>query len=492
MEMMESSQPPEQTIRLSGYDAMFVLSEHHEPQHTLKIAVFDEASSKSLQFARISEALTRALAVVPQMRWRAESVPFGLNRPVWIVDPDFDVGNHLRHARLPRPGTKTQLCHMIGDISAEPIPPDQPPWQFWFLEGFEGTKLVGVLKLSHAMADGGTCAELLDMLSRPEPGPLPVPAPVPRPIAPASRGAALREGVRDLWHELRREVPRMVRTTRLANSNAGRPPLRRPPRFGTPKVPWRGPLTPGRTFSWVSLSLGDVKEIAKVVSGTVNDVVLAVVAGAVRECLADAGMSTDRPVVANTVAKNRKEGDIRLWGNAVTVRSFELPTHLADPLERLREAHLQSASVKARVASRPVQVVDWVNLVPPILMGPVLRLLRVPAQISGGVVVSNVKGPKEKRYIGKLGIENFISCGHMKDAAGINVTVWSYDKLLNFAVCGCSTTLPDAEVLTQRIQSSFDELRAAAGASWNLAGNGPDWPKPARLKSTAAEGIHHV
>jgi hypothetical protein len=258
------------------------------------------------------------------------------------------------------------------------------------------------------------------------------------------------------------------------------------------KVPWRGPLTAGRTFSWVSLSLGDVKEIAKVVSGTVNDVVLAVVAGAVRECLAEAGMSTDRRVMANTVAKNRKEGDARLWGNAVTVRSFELPTHLADPLERLREAHVQSASVKARVAGRPVQVVDWVNLVPPILMRPVLRLLRVPAQIAGGVIVSNVKGPTEKRYIGKMGIENFISCGHLKDAAGINVTVWSYDKKLNFAVYGCSRTLPDPELLTRWIQSSFDELRAAAGASRNLASHGTDGLKSAPLSPTAAKGIHHV
>ncbi len=112
------------------------------------------------------------------MKWRVQPVPLGLNRPVWVVDCEFDVRNHLRHARLPHPGTKTQLCHMIGELAAERIPPDRPPWQLWFLEGFQGTKVVGVLKLNHAMADGGTCAELLDVLSRPEPNAPPVGLPL--------------------------------------------------------------------------------------------------------------------------------------------------------------------------------------------------------------------------------------------------------------------------------------------------------------------------
>ena len=156
---MGSNQQPDTTIRLSGSDTTFILDEPIEPQHTLKIAVFDKASSKDFQFERICEALAGAVAVLPQMHWRVQSVPLGLNRPVWITDPAFDVRNHLRHARLPEPGTKTQLCRMIGEVATEPIPPGRPPWELWFLEGFEGSKVVGVLKINHAMADGGTFAE---------------------------------------------------------------------------------------------------------------------------------------------------------------------------------------------------------------------------------------------------------------------------------------------------------------------------------------------
>jgi WS/DGAT/MGAT family acyltransferase len=492
---MGSNQPPDATIRLSASDTTFILDDPVEPQHTLKIAVFDEASSKDFQFERISEALAGAVAVLPQMQWRVQFVPLGLNRPVWITDPAFDVRNHLRHARLPEPGNKTQLCHMIGEVATEPIPPGRPPWELWFLEGFEGSKVVGVLKMNHAMADGGTFAELLDLMSRPEPGAPHIAPPVPRPVAALSRGDALRDGTRELWHELRRELPRRMRAMRQAHAKARKsgPVTRLPSRLGGPKLPWRGPLTPPRSFAWVSLPLGEVKEIAKVSSGTVNDVVFAIVAGAVRECLAEQGMLTDRPVIANTAAKNRKEGDTRLWGTAVTSRPFELPTHLTDPLERLRAAHVQNAAVKAAVAARPVQMEDWFDFAPPILLRPMLRLARLVGQrISGGVIVSNVKGPREKRYIGGMGVENFISCGLLKYAAGVNVTVWSYDKMLNFAVYGCSRTLPDAEVLTQRIESAFDELRAAIAASRNLADKGTGPPKHVQVAPSAAEGKHHV
>jgi len=492
---MASGRTSDAALRLSGSDTTFVIDAPTEPQHTLKIAVFDEASSKELQFERTTEALAGAVTVLPQMQWRVQSVPLGLNRPVWITDPAFDVRNHLRHARLPEPGTKTQLCHMIGEVATDPIAPGRPPWELWFLEGFEGTKVVAVLKMNHAMADGGTFAELLDLLTSPEPGVAPTAPPIPRPVTALSRGDALRDGARELWQEYRRELPRRLRAIRQARKKARKstPAIGLPSVLGAPKVPWRGPLTPGRSFSWVSVPLDEVKQIEKVISGTANDVVFAIVAGAVRECLAEQGMLTGRPALAETAAKNRQEGDTHLWGTAVTTRPFALPTHLADPMERLRAAHVQNAAVKADVAARAVQMEDWFDFVPPFLFGPMLKLTRFAAQkVGGGVIVSNVKGPNEKRYIGGMGIENFISCGHLKFAAGVNITVWSYNKMLNFAVYGCSRTLPDAEWLTRRIQSSFEELRAATGVSRNLASDGPGGPEAAPTAPTATAWKQHV
>lgn len=243
------NQQPLATIRLSGSDATFILDEPFEPQHTLKIAIFDEQSSKAFRFERVGEALDRAVDVLPQMRWKPQFVPLGLGHPVWITDPAYDVRNHLRRERLPDPGTKSQLCTRVGELASEPVPAGQPPWELWFLEGFEGNKVVAVLKMNHAIADGGTFADLLELMTRPEPDSPPIVPSIPRAPAPATNGAALRAGTRDLLWAVRHELPPRTRAvfrayTRNKKSIAQRPPSR----FGAPTLPWRGPLTPSRSF----------------------------------------------------------------------------------------------------------------------------------------------------------------------------------------------------------------------------------------------------
>ena len=153
-------------------------------------------------------------------------------------------------------------------------------------------------------------------------------------------------------------------------------------------------------------------------------------------------------------------------GTTATSRTVALPTHIADPLERLRESQAQTKAVRVSVDSRPVQREEWFDLAPAVMLRPMLRFSRLIAQrVNGGVIVSNVTGPAEKRYIGPLGVENFISCGHLKYIAGVNITAWSYAGLLNFAVYGCSRTMHDAEEFTSRLEASFTELRAAVGVS---------------------------
>jgi len=460
---MGVDRPPETTIRLSGSDATFVLDEAIEPQHTLKIAVFDEQSSLTFDFDRVADALDRAVEILPQMQWRVQFVPLGLGHPVWVPDPGYHARNHLRRAGLPEPGGKPELCKKIAEVASQPVPAGRPPWELWFLEGFEGHRVVAVLKMNHALADGGTFADLLDLVTRPAPDMPPIAPAIPRAATPTSRRAALREGTHDLLQAVRHELPRRTRAVLRAYIRDKKKIAQRPPsRFGAPPVPWRGPLTPERSFSWVSVPLDEVKQIARVIPGTVNDVVLAIVAGVVRQYLVEEGMLTERPVIANTAVRTRKASDTRLWGTAVTALPFELPTHLSDPLARLHAAHAQTAMVKAEVATRPVHMEDWFDFSPPAMLRPALRLTRLAAhRVNGAVIISNVKGPREKRYIGGIGIENFLSCGHLKYAAGVNTTVWSYDKLLNFTVYGCSRTLPDAELFTQRILSAFDELRSA-------------------------------
>jgi WS/DGAT/MGAT family acyltransferase len=453
------------TFALSGSDTTFFLDEPVEPQHTLKVAVFDEESSRTFDFDRAVDALTGAVDVLPQMQWRPRPMPLGLGRPVWVTDPGFDIRNHVYRTRIPEPGTKAQLCRKISEVTSEPVPPNRPPWELWFIEGYQGNKVVAALKMNHALADGGRLVELLDLLSRPARGARPSTVPVPHAPEALTGVDALLAGAAELADQVRHAVPRRLRTMWVARGGG---PAPRPPSLvrEQPKLPWRGPLTPGRSFSWVSVPLDDVKAIAHAVSGTVNAVVFATAAGAIRDYLLAEGMATDRPVVGNAAAKVRGDGDGRLWGTSATNRTFALPTHLADPLARLREAQVQTKAVRASVDSRPVQREEWFDLAPAVLLRPMLRFARLMGhRVNGAVIVSNVMGPHEKRYIGPMGIENFISCGHLKYVAGLNITVWSYDTMLNFAVYGCSRTLHDAEQFTQRLQTAFDELRNATGVS---------------------------
>jgi diacylglycerol O-acyltransferase / wax synthase len=286
---LTSHRPSDATFRLSGSDTTFFLDEPVEPQHTLKVAVFDEASSRTFDFNRVVEAIAGAVEVLPQMQWRPQPVPFGLGRPTWVTDPGFDIRNHVRRARLPRPGTKAQLCHKISEATSDPIPPGRPPWELWFIEGYEGSKIVAALKMNHALADGGRLVELLDLLSHPDPGAPPGAVPVPRAPDAAEGADALRSGIAELVHQFRHALPRRVHAMWQARGSASAP--RSPSMLrDQPKLPWRGPLTPGRSFSWVSVPLDEVKAMAHAVSGTVNAVVFAIAAGAIREYLVVEGV----------------------------------------------------------------------------------------------------------------------------------------------------------------------------------------------------------
>lgn len=150
--------------------------------------MFDEASSAEFDFDRAVQALAGAIDVLPQMQWRPHPVPFGLGRPAWVADPGFDIRNHIHRTRVPQPGTKAQLCRTISEVTSEPVPPGLPPWELWFIEGYQGGKVVAALKMNHALADGGRLVELLDLLTRPDPGAAPsaVPVPHPRRRSPAS------------------------------------------------------------------------------------------------------------------------------------------------------------------------------------------------------------------------------------------------------------------------------------------------------------------
>jgi diacylglycerol O-acyltransferase len=319
-----------------------------------------------------------------------------------------------------------------------------------------------VIKVSHALADGGATAELLrlglDAGWSIEPA-----EPVP------GRLALVRDGLVDALHDLFVGVPQLLRRS----LEVRRRRRREPSATGTihtlsaPEVPINVPLTPERSFYYETVPLRDAREVRSAFGVSVNDVVWATVAGGLRRYLRDRGVLPNEPLVSAMVASARKPEEEAFWGNRVTFFMTSMPTDVEDPAERIRRSHEACAAVKREAAlARGAQLEDWYALFPPFLV----KLLGVFERVAmtrfgvlpSNVIVSNVRGP-EHALEGELGrISNFVSVGHLKNVLGLNITVWSYAEHLNFALYACPAAVPDIESVGRCLQASFRELHEAA------------------------------
>jgi diacylglycerol O-acyltransferase / wax synthase len=466
--------------RMSGQDAQFIYDERpEEPQHTLKISFLGERASAAWSFESARRDLAQRLATLEPLQWRALRVPFDLNHPVWVADPDIDLDWHLRRAAVRVPGGRDELCEAISQILSTPLDPTRPLWELWWLEGFEGG-VVAVLKMSHALADGAASKRLLELLHTPEPGSAPTAIDTDRALP--TRWQLVRDALRDLWRTLVDRLPSLARATRNArarvaaaresDSIAAEPS---PDSLGGPSHPLCGPLSRRRAFHYFTVPTAAAQEVRRVLGGTVNDVVVAAVAGGVRRWLLEHGALPGLPTRGYMPASLRSADEALLWGNRVTSRPLDLPTQIADPIARLRAVQHETARAKEELRLREgAHLDDWIRWLPPIA-GKVLSAfmrsyVRWAPALPGTVTISNVRGPSEA-LTGPWGVvENFVSVGHMKFQAGLNTTVWSYAQNLNFGFYACARALPDLPRLSAHVADAFEELvKASSRASARAA-----------------------
>ncbi len=461
--------------RLSGYDAAFIYDERpNEPQHTLKISIWGREASAHYTFENSKRLLRARLGVLPPLRWRALRVPFDLHHPVWVDDPDLDLDYHVRRLAIPAPADRRALCDVISELASQPLDPKRPLWELWLLEGYEGDKVVAVLKLSHALADGSQSRRLIEQLYSEQPlDPAELdarPAETAREALP-SRAQLVRDALRDRVRDLAVEGPRQLRASWAARRRLRAAKLRPsdPSLFQLQRTrtPFCGPLSRRRAFHFTSVSLAEAKEIRKTFGCTINDVVLATAAGAIRRYLHSRRALPGLPILALMPASLADDGARERWGNRITYRSLALPTHVADPVARLRAVSQATTRIKADLAARAgANLEDWLRWLPPsapkTLSRTMRALVRLCPKSSAGVTVSNVPGPRHTLYTLGGPVENFISVGHMKYAAGLNMTVWSYADQLNVGLYTCGEAFPDLWRVADCVNESFEELRKAA------------------------------
>jgi WS/DGAT/MGAT family acyltransferase len=471
--------------QLTGLDASFLaLETANSTGHVGGLSVLDpRGAPEPLTLARLTDLVAERLPLVPVLRRRLLNVPLGIDQPYWIDDPDFDIEYHIRELALPRPGSDAQLTEQAARLHARPLDRSRPLWEIYLITGLARRRVALYTKIHHAAIDGVSGAELLTALLDLTPDGRVLPAAEPfRPPGPPNRArlAAL-AAARLAW--------RPVRTARLANDLVRVLPTLAPalsPLVGgmlglgrgdggvirtapgrAPATPFNQPITPHRRLALRSLPLDDVKTVKNAFGVSVNDVVMAMCAGALRRWLADREALPEQPLVAMIPVSVRDTSSKNAMGNKISAMLATLPTHAADPVERLEIAHAATQTAKAQQAAIPQGWLDHISdFSPPAVTARAARVMFATGLLHRlppfNLVISNVPGPNIPVYLGGAKLLAHYPVSVVTDGLGLNITVIGYLGQLHFGLVSCRELVPDIDTLAGYLADELELLLKAA------------------------------
>ena len=464
-------------LRLTGLDATFLYMETpSNHMHVASTVILDPSTAPGgYSFDKARALIENRLPLLPPFRRRLVEVPFGLHHPIWIEDPDFDLDYHVRRAALPSPGGRQELEEFAADVFGRPLDRTRPLWEMYIVEGLEGGHIAVVSKTHHAAIDGVSGAELTVNLLDLSPESVVVPPPDPpwKPDRVPTDIEMLTYAMNSLARQplaafkAARRTASMVLNLRRRNRQ---PNVNPPPApFAAPKTFLNTAITAHRRFAMTAVALDDVKQVKNALGGTVNDVVLAVCAGALRKWLADHGEDHDEDLVGMVPISVRTEDQKGEMGNRVSAMLVKLVSTLDDPAERL--AAIRDATKDAKEQDKAISadvLTDWMEFAAPALAARAARLassLRVFDRLSHPIfnlVISNVPGPPIPLYSAGARVMGIWPMGPITDGTGLNITVMSYLDAVNFGLVACRELAPDLDALARYIDESMEELLKAA------------------------------
>jgi len=418
-------------------------------------------------------------------------------RPVWVDDTRFDLEYHVRHTALPPPGDRGQFQSAVASAYSQPLDRSRPLWEIWMLEGLERDAFALIFKVHHAMVDGSAAVDLLKILCDLSPCATPVegsldrwrPQPTPSRLgllgigARGAAGAAMQLAAGAV--EATKDPTRTIRSVLDVVEGAGglaRQLLRTPP-----KTPLTTEIGRNRRFVAVPCRLEDAKLIKNAHGGTVNDVVLAVVSGALRAFLLSRGVSTDGLELSALVPVSvRGESDRGQLGNRIAVLRGSLPVHIEDPVARLTAVTEAMAVLKnSKQALTTEFVLAAQDFLPPMVLPLVTRINVSPRMFN--LMVTNIPGPQFPLYVLGREIVELYPIALLQPAHALAIAVTSYNGQLNFGVLGDYDTLRDIDVLSDAITAGLRELVAS---SRRLTETAPSARRSRRSRTPSGERVH--
>ena len=463
--------------RLSALDATFLdIETDAAPMHVGAALLFEAGALQleqgGLDFERLLLFAEAALDRVPRYRQRIEWSPV-LRHPVWVDDDRFNIRFHLRHTRLPSPADERTLKRLVGRLFSQRLDRSRPLWEFWVVEGVEGDRFALIIKAHHCMVDGVAGVQLLESLLSPSPN-------VPE-VVPTSWIARRAPNPTDL---LQREVLHLATGLRTLGGFAPRvranlDGLKNVLRSGlkpTPKTAFtEQDISPYRRFDWTRFDLGEVKQIKNTLGGTVNDVVVAAVTGAVRRFLSRRGTNVDTIDRFRTVlpVNTRKAGGLSV-GNHIAMLLADLPVSESDPLRRLTKVievtqELKHQSGQTGGAELIEEVADLTT------KRLVSELFRTAMRMrTYNLIITNVPGPPFPLYMLGARMDAIYPMVPLMQNQNLGIALFSYSGGLYFGFNADWESFPDVHEFVEDLQASFDELRhQAMPPSTEIQSQGP-------------------
>jgi WS/DGAT/MGAT family acyltransferase len=460
--------------RLSLGDALFLYAETPEtPMHVASVTIFRPTMPRGDLFARFREHVASRLDLLPSSRRRLEPTPLGIDHPVWVVKEALDLDYHIRHQALPEPGGMEELRTLIGRLHAIPLDRSRPLWEYHFIEGLEGNAFAVYIKVHHSTMDGlagmATLGVTYDFAPGAERESLPESI-VPADDEPSDyielTSTAVGDFLRQGWRAIT-SLPGVARALTKAAPNFGRDA-----RFlygyvkDMPRTPFNKVISGHRIFGTSSLPLPDVKALAKSRGVTINDVVLALCAGALRRYLAERGALPEKPLTAGLPVSVRPPGNAQL-NNQVLFTLSRLPTDIAEPLPRLAAAKTAGEEAKDLFADmRDLVTTDVSILGAPLFVMGLTRLwagARAANYLSPAfnVAISNVPGPRQTMYCVGAPATHYFPVSIPYHGCALNITVQSYLDQLDFGLVACSEAVPDTQRIADFLVEDFAAMRKA-------------------------------
>ncbi len=467
--------------QLSGLDAAFLAMETRTVfGHVGSVCVVDPSTApEPVTLERFTGVVESRLPLVPLLRRRLVGVPLGLDQPYWIDDAGFDIEFHVRELALPAPGSDRQLAGQAARLHARPLDRSRPLWELYLIFGLQGGRAAIYSKVHHAAIDGVSGNDILAALLDLAPSGRALPDPPPRrPERPPGAAELLARSAVSLARHPFRAARLSAGLLRSAPALAAGPawpglPLAArllgrdgeailpPPGLRAPRTPFNRSITQHRRWGFCGLPLPEVKRVKDALGVTVNDVVLALCAGALRRWLADHDALPDGPLIAAVPVSVRTTEHKATHGNRVSVMLAVLPTQLADPRDRLRVVHQAMRAAKEQHGALPADLLaDVTQFAMPALAGQAARMaarLRLVERASlFNLVVSNVPGPDVALYYAGAELLGYYPMSAVTDGQGLNITAMSYRDTLFFGVIACRELVPDVDRLTASLE---EELR---------------------------------